>query len=128
FGGAPLLEFRDIGAGHESPAAGAADNDHPDRVVLFEIVHDLGHGLPHFERHGIVARRVVEDQTADRAVLLGDHLAGRQRLVEHAWLLLYDSMCAVIASGAKQPRAGVPATSRLLRRLRLLAMTLRSDD
>jgi len=44
-----------------------------------------GHGLPHLERHGVVARRVVEDQAADRAVLLGDHLAGRQRLIEHVF-------------------------------------------
>src|SRR6516225_8754249 len=92
--GAFFLELRDVGARHESPTAGAADDDHPYRIVLLEIVHDLGHGFPHFERHGIVARRVVEHQTADRSVLLGDHLGSRQRLVEHASRSLTHERCA----------------------------------
>src|SRR6266446_4218985 len=53
-------------------------------------------------------------------------------LVASGWssmlLAPYVSVCAVIASGAKQSRAGLPETSRLLRRLWLLAMTLRSYD
>ena len=81
--GALLFEFGDIGAGDEGPAAGAAEDDDPDRIVVLEIVHDLGHGLPHLERHGIVAGRIVENQAADRPVLLRDHLGGRQRLIEH---------------------------------------------
>ena len=85
-GGAPLLEFGNVGAGDKGAPAGAADDDDPDRVVALEIVNDAGHRLPHFERDGIVPRRVVEDQAADTLRLLGDHFAG-DRLVEHGSLL-----------------------------------------
>src|SRR6516225_339941 len=86
--GAFFFEFGDIGTGDKGPAAGAADDDDPDRVVPLEIVDDLGHALPHLERYGVVTSRVVEDQTADRPVFLGDHLAGGQRLIEHVFSLL----------------------------------------
>jgi hypothetical protein len=50
-----------------------------------------------------VARRVVEDDAADRTLFLGDHLGG-DGLVEHvSGSLLF--VCAVIASVAKQSRA-----------------------
>src|SRR4029077_20842454 len=81
-GGALFLELRDVGAQDKGLAAGAGDDDDADRIILLEIVHDLRHRLPHVERDGVVARRVVEDDAADRTLLLGEHLRG-DRLVEH---------------------------------------------
>src|SRR5215469_5713129 len=80
--GALFLEFGDVGAGHKSATASAADHDDADCVVLLKIVDDPAHRLPHFERDRVVPRRVVEDQPANTAVFLHDHFA-RDRLVEH---------------------------------------------
>ena len=91
FGGAPLLEFGNVGAGNKGAPAGAADDDDPDRVVALEIVDDARHRLPHFERDRVVPRRIVENQTTDARLLLGDHLAGH-RLVEHGFLSLISSL------------------------------------
>src|SRR4029079_13599847 len=63
---------------------GAAHDDDADGRIVLEILHDLRDRLPHFERDGVVARRIVEDQAADRTVLLGEHFRG-ERLVEH-WM------------------------------------------
>ena len=71
---ARLLELRDVGARHEGLVAGAGDDDDADRRILLEVVEDDRDRLPHVGRGGVVLLRLVEDEPADRARLLRDHV------------------------------------------------------
>ena len=79
--GALVLEFRNVGAGHEGLAAGAGDHHDAHLVVLAEILQDLRRRLPHFQRDGVVALGIVEDQIADAALLAREHLVHLRHLV-----------------------------------------------
>src|SRR5436190_249382 len=74
---ARLLELRDVGARDKSLVAGASDHDDTDRRVLLKLVEDDRDRLPHVGRGGVVLLRLVEDEPADRARLLRDHVGGR---------------------------------------------------
>src|SRR3954463_13542464 len=67
--GALVLELRDVGAGDEGPLARPCQHDDADRGIGVEIREHARDRLPHGERHRVAARRIVEDQPADRAVL-----------------------------------------------------------
>jgi hypothetical protein len=84
----PLLELRDVGAGHERLIARAAQDDDPDRVVALEVLHVVGHQLPHIQADGVALLRLVEDDPADRAVLLEQQLArfAHDALLVGGWL------------------------------------------
>src|SRR5437762_7628244 len=71
---AAVLELRDIGAGDERLIAGAAQDDHADGVVGGEVVYVVGHQLPHLLAHRVPLLRLVEDDPADRSVLLDQQL------------------------------------------------------
>ena len=66
----PVLELRDVGARHEGLIAGPAQDDHADGVVGDQFLDVVGHELPRLEAHGISLLRPVEDDPADRSVLL----------------------------------------------------------
>ena len=72
--------IEDVAIGAEiykrAKAAGAGEDNDPNRDIGHEILDNPRHGLPHGERHGIAAIRVVEDQPADGTVPFGDDLVG----------------------------------------------------
>src|SRR5262249_39475286 len=65
-----LLHPRVAPARHESFVPGAAHDDPPDGVVGGEVVDVLRHELPRLDAHGIPLLGLVEDDPADRSVLL----------------------------------------------------------
>jgi hypothetical protein len=71
-----LLELRDVGAGDEGLVACPGQHHDPDRCVLFKILQNRGNRLPHVERNRVAALGVVEDQPAERAVLLREQPLG----------------------------------------------------
>src|SRR2546427_216858 len=90
-----LLELGDVGAGHERLVAGPAQDDDPDGVVGGQILHVLGHELPHLQAHGVALLRLVEDDPADRPVLLQQKL---RRFAHGALLSRNDVRATCIAS------------------------------
>src|SRR5262249_61711071 len=69
-----LFDRRDGGARHECLFARASQDDDPDRVVALEVFYVVGHELPHVQADGVALLRLVEDDPADRAVLLEQQL------------------------------------------------------
>src|SRR3954466_15747236 len=67
--GTLALELRDVGAGDEGAVPCPCQHDHADRGIGVEILEHARDRLPHGERHRVAARRIVEDEPADRAVL-----------------------------------------------------------
>src|SRR4029453_2028112 len=87
---ARLLELRDVGARDEGLVPCPGDNYDADHRILLELVDDDRDRLPHVRRGRIALGRLVEDELADRAHLLGDHVRGRtdhRCLLDHAALL-----------------------------------------
>src|SRR3989442_3444618 len=66
----PLLELGYVGAGHERLVAGAAQHDDSDGIVAGQILNVLGHELPHLQAYGVALLRLVEDDPADRPILV----------------------------------------------------------
>src|SRR5712671_7698978 len=83
-----VLESRNVGSRHERLVAGAGQHDDADIVVLAEIIENARGCLPHFQRNGVAAYRVVEDHVADMPLLAGQHLVRLDHRV-HGFVLEY---------------------------------------
>src|SRR5262249_46867500 len=70
----PFLELRDIGARHEGLVTRAPQDDDSDVVIGGHVLHVFGHHLPHLQAHRVPLFRLVEDDPADRAVLVQHQL------------------------------------------------------
>src|SRR5712691_10746408 len=73
-----VLELRDVGARHERLVTRPGEHDDPHLLIRFKFCKNGGDGLPHVDRDGVAALRVVEDQPADGAFLLRDDALGHQ--------------------------------------------------
>src|SRR2546427_7667163 len=91
-----LLELRDVSAGHERLVARASQDHDPDGVVGGQVANVLGHTLPHLQAHGVALLRLVEDDPADRPVLLQQKL----RRLAHGALLLRNYVKATCIASA----------------------------
>src|SRR4029434_6215269 len=81
---APVLELGDVGAGDEGLIARAPQDDHTYGIVRGQIVHVTGHELPHLLTHRVPLLRLIEDDPADRSVLLQQQ-GGRGAHGESSW-------------------------------------------
>jgi hypothetical protein len=73
-------ELRDVGAGDERLAAGAAQHEDAHGVVAVDLVADLAEAAVHVPGHRVARLGTVERQRDDRAIALDDDvLAGRRR-------------------------------------------------
>src|SRR5581483_6527388 len=104
-----LLEFGDVGAGHEGLAAGAGEDDDADLRVMHEIVENRGRRFPHVERDSVVPFRIVEDHVADAAFLARQHLVrlthSSRPLVRSALRQTALAACSAAISSAAKPNS-----------------------
>src|SRR5690606_35361096 len=105
--GALGLELRDIGARHEGLVAVAFDHDQPDLWIGIVPLERRRQRRPHVVGHGVVLRRVRDDDAANGAVALHDkfgHAVLRFSVQRKGY---FETPAAMVSSRSRWPSSSI---------------------
>ena len=69
-------ELGNVRTGHKRLAPGSGKHNHANFRIVNEILKHLLGGLPHRQRHGVAAFRIIENDAPDALVFLGENFVG----------------------------------------------------